>query len=538
MRVSSLIILCLLIVGCARDRAGFKTPPPAVASTAVCPVRYDEAVAPDASTQQAEDSPAAPETQPAELPSLPAEEIPSPSPSAADITLLDVVTSVRVHFPLVQAAAAQRTIAAGEVLAAAGAFDHKLKAEAYNTPLGYYETHRHAAGLERNLYNGSQVFAGYRIGRGSFEPWYKERETNDGGEFKAGFMAPLLQNRWIDPNRAELWRAQLETQRVEPEIAAQIILFVRDGSATYWEWVAAGENFRIAEGLLDLANKRTTFLESQVNEGEKAKIDLVDNRRLIVSREAKQIDARRKLDQSAVKLSLFLRDAIGAPFVPNAGAPPEFPEVDALAADAAERDILAAQLNRPELSELRLVRRQLDVALNQARNETWPELNAGLTGSQDVGAPASSLRDKSPFELEAGMLMSVPLERRKAWGKIRQLQGKLAQVQAKTQFTSEKIGAEVAVARTALIAAVERVQRTTESLELARRMQSAEGALFKEGQSTLLNLNIREVQAADAATERIAAQFEYFLARADYLAALGLATGEPPAEAFAAADAP
>ncbi len=65
-------------------------------------------------------------------------------------------------------------------------------------------------------------------------------------------------------------------------------------------------------------------------------------------------------------------------------------------------------------------------------------------------------------------------------------------------------------------------------------MQSAEGALFEEGQSTLLNLNLREVQAAEAATERIAAQFEYFLARADYLAALGLATGEPPEETFAA----
>ncbi len=280
-----------------------------------------------------------------------------------------------------------------------------------------------------------------------------------------------MQNRWIDPNRAELWRAQLETQRVEPEIAAQIILFVRDGSATYWEWVAAGENFRIAEGLLRLANKRTTFLEAQVNEGEKPKIDLVDNRRLIVSREAKQIDARRKLDQTAVKLSLFLRDAIGVPFVPNAGAPPEFPPVDELAADAADRDILAAQLNRPELSELRLVRRQLDVALNQARNETLPELNAGLTGSQDVGEPASALHDKSPFELEAGMVLAVPLERRKAWGKIRQLQGKLAQVQAKTQFTSEKIGAEVAIVRTALIAAASRVERTTESL--AARPQNA-----------------------------------------------------------------
>ena len=70
---------------------------------------------------------------------------------------------------------------------------------------------------------------------------------------------------------------------------------------------------RIAEGLLQLAQQRNEGLEEQVKAQEKAQIDLVDNRRIIVSSEAKLIDARRKLEQAAVKLSLFYRSAAGEP---------------------------------------------------------------------------------------------------------------------------------------------------------------------------------------------------------------------------------
>ena len=94
---------------------------------------------------------------------------------------------------------------------------------------------------------------------------------------------------------------------------AQVIRFVRDGSVIYWQWVAAGEYYRIANGLLELARVRNEGLEEQVKAQEKADIDLVDNRRIIVSREAKRIDARRKLEQAAVKLSLFYRSGFGEP---------------------------------------------------------------------------------------------------------------------------------------------------------------------------------------------------------------------------------
>ncbi|MGL4513029.1 MAG: TolC family protein [Lacipirellulaceae bacterium] len=471
-------------------------------------------------------------TQPNRLPSpaleqpvgvAPAEAVPAGLPTPTPIDLADVVRSVRLHFPLIDSAVASRTIASGEALAAAGAFDHKLEAYSNNQPLDFYENYRHQVGVKRDTFWGGQVFAGYRNGRGEFEPWYLERETNKGGEFKAGFVAPLAKDRWIDENRAEFWRAQLETSRVEPEILAQVILYVRDGSFAYWDWVAAGQNFRVAEGLLDLAARRNEFIAREVQAGEKAAIDVVDNRRSIASREAKAIDARRKLEQSAVKLSLFLRGPDGAPVVPPRDLlPPQFPPVAALDPLAAERDVALALATRPELAELSLVRRQLDVAYRQASNETIPDIDGGLMVGQDVGEPASAKRDKSEMELEATLMLSVPLERRKAYGKLRQLRGKFAQVRAKTRFAADKIAAEVQVSRAALVAAAERVEWTAEAVDLAAQMQVAEQTLYEAGDSNLLNLNLREVQYAEAAIERVIALLEFYLARAEYLAALGV----------------
>ena len=297
--------------------------------------------------------------------------------------------------------------------------------------------------------------------------------------------------------------------------------------------------------MLELAELRTEGLEAQVEVEEKAEIDLVDNRRIIVSREAKLIDARRKLEQAAVKLSLFLRTPEGVPLLTDVSTlPEELPSPGLLSAGQGElngvddsqveeafdaeaallpNDVDLALGQRPELSELQLVRRQLNVALRQACNELQPDIDAGVLVGQDVGEPTSSKRDKSELELEALITLSVPLERSKARGKIRSLRGKLASVSAKTRFASDKIVASVRLARAALVAAIERVQRATESYELAQQMLSAERELFDNGQSDLFKLNAREKQAAEAAVERNGALFEYHVARADYAAAMGFA---------------
>lgn len=205
-----------------------------------------------------------------------------------------------------------------------GAFDLKLKGASENGPQGFYQTYRQNIGVVQPTYWGGEVFAGYRVGRGDFQPWYQERQTNGGGEFKAGVQVPLA-HRDINARRAELWKAGYSQSLAEPEIQAQLISFVQDASYAYWDWVAAGEYHRIAKRILTLAEERTGRIKAQVKAGLVDPPELTDNLRLVSIRQAKVADTRRKMQQTAAKLSVYWRDAAGSPIVATEDQLPGFP---------------------------------------------------------------------------------------------------------------------------------------------------------------------------------------------------------------------
>ncbi len=459
-----------------------------------------------------------------EQPARTGEIVPAPQPEPATLLRLqDVIASVYTSYPLLEAALLSRSIADGELLSTQGEFDLKLKGGGTSGPLGFYKTHRFGAGASQPLFSGGEIFGGYKIGRGNFQPWFGERATNDGGEFSAGIAIPLARNRQIDARRAAQFRAAYGRDAVEPGIQTQVIAFVWEASYAYWQWVAAGRNHQIAQSLLEIAQQRNEGLKKRADAGDLPRIELTDNQRLIVSRQAAVIDARRKLQQSAIKLSLFLRTPDGRPIVSSKDQlPATFPEAASVVSEQMDGDIQRAMSNRPEMRFLNFSRRQLDIDLAQARNLYLPEVDAVLFASKDTGAAASSKGDKTPFELEASLQISVPLQRRKALGKIQAIEGKLAQLSAKIRFTQDKIATDVQQVYAALLAAFERIARARESLELARTMEQGERRKFDLGDSNLLLVNLREKATADAAKTVLQAMLDYFWAQADYRAAMAL----------------
>jgi outer membrane protein TolC len=175
---------------------------------------------------------------------------------------------------------------------------------------------------------------------------------------------------------------------------------------------------------------------------------------------------------------------------------------------------------------LDLLHRQLEVDLAQAHNDFRPSVDGYMTGLQDVGAPTSKKADKSQFELEAGVMMELSVQRRKARGKSSAVEAKLAQVNAKRRITQDKIVIEVQQAYQTLVAARDKVARAREAQRLADQMAAIERRKFALGDSDLLAVNLREQQAAEAAETLIDTLLEAFRAQADYRAAM--AWDEPP----------
>ena len=460
-----------------------------------------------------------------ESPESKGEELQSAAPgNAADaeahaVQFDEVVSSVYQSYPLLESALLSRNIAWGQRVGASGAFDTKLKGGSENGPQGFYQTYRQNIGVVQPTYWGGEVFAGYRVGRGDFQPWYQERQTNGGGEFKAGVQVPLARNRDIDARRAELWKAGFSQSLAEPEIQAQLISFVQDASYAYWDWVAAGEYHRIAKRILMIAEERTGRIDEQVKAGLVDPPELTDNLRLVAIRQAKVADTRRKMQQTAAKLSVYWRDAAGSPIVATEDQLPGFPLTEAVEYDLAV-NIQKALQQRPELRVLDILRQQVQVDYSEAVNQLQPEVNAVLWGSQDVGDPTSKKRDKSPFESEASLYLDVPIQRRKAYGKMTESQAKIAQLSAKRRITADKIGIDVQMAHAGILSAWEQVEETRDALLHAEDLAVRERQNQEAGLSDLLKVALREQYAVESAEKHIDALKLYFESRADYRAAI------------------
>lgn len=437
------------------------------------------------------------------------------------VELDDVISSVYARYPLLEAAFLSRTIADGQQISAAGEFDLKLKALSENRVLGYYKTFRQHVGFVQPTWQGGEFYGGYRVGQGEFPPWYLERQTNEGGEFKAGFSVPFAQNRHIDPRRGGVMKADINRKLVEPDIHAQLIGFVQEAGYAYWDWVAAGEKYRIAARILELAEDRTERIRRQVEEGLIDPPELTDNMRLVAERRAKLQEAERKREQTAIKLSLYFRDANGVPVVPPGELAPIFPRLTPQVQEHVHLDMQQALQWRPELDLIDFQRRELQVELELAENELRPYFGGNMEASKDVGQPTSYDNYKGPLELHAGLSFEVPLQRRKAEGKIFQVQGKMAQLTAKRRLVEDKIVAEVGQAAAGVRTAYEQAVQAEQAVDYAEELAQRERRNLELGASDLLKVSLREQYAVEAAIKAVDAKLIYFLSQADYRAALG-----------------
>lgn len=456
---------------------------------------------------------------------------PEPSPSGTGVTktqdsaltLADVIASLYRSYPEIAAARQQSRVAAGELTSAYGAYDTKAFAYSISEPMGFYKNYRNGLGVARQTWWGGYASAEYRIGRGLFQPWYKERQTNNGGELKLGLSQPLLQGRAIDPQRVAVFRASLAEQAAQPIVQLAILEISRDAAIVYWQWIAAGAVLQAQRELLELAETRGKQFEAGVKAGKFAEIDLILNQQLIAERRAKLLETQRKFRATSFKLGVFLRDHTGQPLVPDdAWLPRRFPMIAPPPRSDFQADLAASLSRRPELRILQLERRQVELDRQLARNDMLPRLDVVSEMSQDVGAPANTPDNKGEFELIVGLRSEMPIRRRKARGKLQSTGAKITQLNEKIRITQDKIAAELRTAMNALVLSSQIVEQSEISLRAALDTLERYRFAFERGKIDLIYLNLLETKANETEIKLVEAQREWFAALAMMQAALGL----------------
>ncbi|MCE2811073.1 MAG: TolC family protein [Planctomycetaceae bacterium] len=467
--------------------------------------------------------------QPAPLPSdsIPPKEPTPPEDELRELgeslLLADGIASTFRAFPEIKIARLEANVARGEVTQATGAYDLHLDYFSLNQPVGYYENSRSGVSLSRQLWWGGYAIAGYRIGRGFFEPWYKERETNKGGEFRVGWVQPLLQGRAIDPYRVALFQANLNQQAVAPEIQQNVLGASLAAAASYWDWVEAGNVLRAQEQLLELAIKRNDGLTKLLDRGLSTRKELAINAQTISERQLKVFESRQKFRDTAFKLAVFLRNQDGTPMLARPEwLPRDFPKITELELQDFETAFLEAQQRRPELALINIDLQKLRWDLELARNQTLPNLDFTIQGVQNVGDRATSLNDKQDFILESGVIGGVPVQRRKARGKIDSTLAKLQQVEQKRWLMTNKIEMDLRVARNAIDVSRDMVLRSEQLLRETRETLEYFRREFASGNQDFLFLLAQEAKATEAEIKLLDAEREYYIALAKLQAVLGL----------------
>jgi outer membrane protein TolC len=452
-----------------------------------------------------------------QVPGLATDERPEP------LTLQDVLRSVLLSYPLLQAVERERGIAAGKLTTAMGAFDTKVNMAGQSLAPGTYENYRSDFGVSQQFMTGGiSAFGGFRTGFGDFPTYNLAQKTADAGEWRGGLNIPLARDREIDRARASRAQAALDVSLAEPMIERSRLDYMKSAARTYWNWMGSGERFGASERLVALAVDRDEQLEIKVDRGITAQIERVDNQQNIALRNGLVVQADRAVQQSALDLSLYHRDASGRPLVPTRVRMRPVPQPVKPTLEVYERAIARAIAARPEFQRLALQRERLLVERKLAANQTLPGIDGQLTGNQDAGFGKSPLSGPNGLDrqvLQAAIVFQMPAQRRDARGKLQTLDSQLVQNDRQMRFAEDQVRFEVRDAFSMLERAYEFHRQALKREELARLVALAEREQLRLGRSDILRVTLREQAQFDADLLEITARQEFWRAESDLRAA-------------------
>ena len=434
----------------------------------------------------------------------------------------DVLRSSALTFPRILESFEREAAARADQLAADGAFDLMLEAEAYDRITGTFSGGFAEVGARQPLAPlGAEIYGSYRVSDGSFPIYENIYNTNQLGEFKVGGLLSLLRDSTIDPRRYEI-----EDTRLAADQARLDILLVRlnvqfEALRAYWRWVAAGNEIRVYEQLLEIAEGRAIGLERQVRAGASPRIALTENEQNVIRRRTLLAEARRNFATASNSLGFYLRSGDGTLITPTRDQLPDpellggLPRVDVLLAMQQNR-ILAA---RPELRSIALTidRARNNVALQ--RNELQPRLDLKAEVSRDFGPVGDGGSTFDSTDTTVGVVFTVPLQNREARGALRRAEAELREAQLREDRVADELAVELGNILANLTAALELADLAENEVTQADAMVAAERRRFSLGAGDFFLVNLREERAADAQIRRIRADLNGRLATASYNAA-------------------
>jgi outer membrane protein TolC len=414
----------------------------------------------------------------------------------------DLLNNIEKNYPLLIASMQDMMIARSELLTAQGAFDTSFRTSS-TSATGYYQNQRFDTIIEQPTpVNGTSFFAGYRLGRGDFAPYYGERATNKYGEVRAGARIPIFRDRAIDKNRAGIQQAEVGVRMADLTLAQQKIEITRNAMLRYWDWISSVMKYRISENIYTIAKDRQSQIEKRVKVGDLPRIEETENMRIVIQRKAQLVAAEQNMIFSANELSLYLLKDDNTAYIPNIDEVPPDPFSQMKDYDSIDlsKKIENAVTKRPEIQRIQAQKEINRIDKELAKNLSKPGIDFVFAASQDFGPGSRTLARP---ELEATLVLNIPMQNRTQEGKIDGATAKNSKLDSQEIFLKERISTDIKNISSLLDMTRERVTLSVKEVELSRELEKSELKRFQMGEGTLILVNIREQTTAEARNREI-----------------------------------
>jgi outer membrane protein TolC len=426
---------------------------------------------------------------------------------AQPLLLERVIQMASQQHPKMRGVELIRQLAEAKVTEKEGAFDPALLLGSeylrYNSPSAPGKpklADDHLLGVQIQDVAGWKLMTGYRLNRGEVKS--PDSLTGQGGEFFLEFKLPVLRGLGTNEKQTALEQAKVGRQLAEGLARVVRLEVLLTASTAYWDWCAACTDMLLIERNLKLAEVRAGQVEARIQAGDLPRIDGVEAQQEVERRRETLEKARRNVQKSLFKLSLYLWNSQGqAESLPGAdqavllfphdlgeqilpGVKP--PRVDlATTVDLGQAELQALQM-RPELRQIQFEKEIVALDGRLAENDRLPALDLTLGPGLDMGAKSIGLSYK------VGVQLTIPLATRNADGRIQGARIKSDKLELDQVLEIQRILSEVRDAASLVEASQARALPALRSLQLALQLEEAERIRFGLGDSTVFLVNQRE----------------------------------------------
>ena len=436
--------------------------------------------------------------------------------SSDGIALLDVLKSTLSLHPKIYSFEAKVEQADGKRLSATGNFDWKLEYDHQSRTGGFYDGWFGDQRLSRQLgWSNAKLSAGYRLSDGGFPVYEEYHRTQDEGEPNLKFSMSLLRYRETDPLRQEILQTELGFDVVEQNQRELLNHLLREAGFNYLNWREAYLEAEIQKGLLQLAEQRNDAIRARVANGDLAKFVETEFQTTLLARSAALQAMLQKLRAAELKLSLYIRDPEGLPVNLNEKQNPIDDDAFDNLLNENLNQVMASMQNHPRLRALRLRKQQITEQRRLAASEMLPSLDMNLWLARDLGTGSETLEGTESY---VGVNFSLPLERRKAKGKLRVADAELRALKFDQQAAQETMRNFIATALLEIDNLQTLLKLQKEQAALEARLTGLELKRFNAGDSDLFILNAREISRAQADLRVVKTETEIMRKRVNLLA--------------------